>query len=69
MLVGLAKPPLDEGDGTPLSVEGADGDPDSTDDEARRSSGIRGPYDDRISKDPECGKAGEREGGAIPGGE
>lgn len=65
MFVGLAKPPLDDGDnGTPLRVLDTDGDLDSISD-PRRRRGVALVY--MSLGDVRCGKAGERDGGAIPG--
>lgn len=65
MFVGLAKP-LDEGDnGTPLTVPDVDGDLDTP--SVLRKCGVPPAYKSRVLiGDVGCGKAGEREGGAIP---
>jgi hypothetical protein len=67
MLVGLANPPLDDGDnGTPLWTPAAGGDTEDKKSELRRRWwGVTLVYMSR--GEAKCGRAGEREGGPMPG--
>ena len=66
IFAGLANPLLDGDNGTPLTVPEVDGDLEIP--SALRKCGVALAYKSRVLiGDCGCGKAGEREGGAIPG--